>query len=218
MKFYYLNATKNRPIAGLIGADRGTRSWGGQMVSGIIPSTYKLDVWYSARTWPDYLDSLDCVLWSQRVVDAFQESGFSGVEFYPQVIREIDSNALRKLPDPHYHWAHAISGVPALPGNLEVYPTSKNGYLDIAAFDFRKFRPFPLDVATGFYGLQKRSGLCLWKFDFSQWQGADLFYISTAKTRMWFCTQRFKDLVESNKFTNFRFTGALNPEGDWFFA
>lgn len=44
------------------------------------------------------------------------------------------------------------------------------------------------------------------------------FYISTVHTRYRYCTERFKDLVESHKFTNFRFTGALNPEGNWFFA
>lgn len=188
------------------------------MVREIIPSTYEMDVWYSARTWPDYLDSLDCVLWSQKVVEAFHGARLSGVEFYLQVIRELDSNALSRLPDPHYHWAHAVSGVPAIPGDLEVYPKTSDGYIDTAAFDLRQFRPFPFDDATGFYDLRKKSGVCLWKFDFSQWQGADLFYISTAKIRKWFCTQQLRDLVESHKFTNFRFTGALSPDGEWFFV
>ena len=217
MKFYRLDAYSNSPMAGMVGAKRGTQPWGRE-VRDILPGSYEIDVWYSAKRWPDYMDSLDCVLWSERVVNVFQELGLSGVEFYPQKLRNVDSKVLQRLPDSHYHWAHALSGVPAVPGDLEVYPKTEDGYINSGAFDFSQVVPYQINTETGFYDLSKKSGVCLWKFDFSHWQGADLFYISTVHTRHRYCTQRFKDLVESHKFTNFRFTGALNPEGDWFFA
>ncbi len=184
----------------------------------IIPGSYEIDVWEPGRRWPDLLYSLDCMLWSERLVKAFRETGLAGVGFHPQKLRNVDSKVLQRLPDPHYHWAHALTGIPAVPGDLEHYPKTEDGYIDTDAIDVGLVEPYRIDPDTGFYDLSKKAGACLWKFDFSQWQGADLFYISTVNTRYRYCTQRLKDLVESNKFTNFRFAGAINPEGDWFFT
>ena len=163
------------------------------------------------------MHSLDCMLWSERVVKAFRDAGLSCVDFYPQKLRKVDSKALQKLPDPHYHWAHALTGVPAVPHDRDRSDVISGTVFDPTTIDLSKAWPFNIDPSTGFYDLSKGS-MRLWKFDFSQWQGADLFYISTVRSGHRYCTQRFKDLVESHKFTNFRFTGALNPEGDWFFA
>lgn len=218
MKFYHIEPHNPGPGGKLRGESFGSIQVGEHVVQGILPGAYEIDVYYYAKRWPDIMHSLDCMLLAERVVKAFQEAGLSGVDFYPQKLRKVDSKALQKLPDPHYHWARALTGVPAVPGDLECYPKTEDGYIDTAAFDFHNVIRYPIDPQTGFYDLSKKYGVCLWKFDFSQWQGEDLFYISTIRSGHRYCTQRFKDLVEAHKFTNFRFTGALNPEGDWFFA
>ncbi len=217
MNFYKVDIVSPAPNAGLIGERCGELPNGERTVRDIVPGSYEIDVWDSGRRWPDLLYSLNCMLWSERVVKAFQDATLSGVEFYSQTLRNVDSKVLQRLPDPHYHWAHALTGVPAVLGDLEFYPKTEDGYINTDAFDFSQFIPYQIDKQTGFYDLSKKSGVCLWKFDFSQWNGADLFYVSTVHTRHRFCTQRFKDLVECRKFTNFHFTGALNSEGDWFF-
>lgn len=218
MNFYKISEISPVPNAGLRGEVRGNVINGTQVVPDIIPGSYAIDVWDNGRRWPDLLHSLDCMLWSERVVNAFFDAGLNGVEFYPQKLGEVDSKVLMKLPDPNYHWAHALSGIPAVPGDLEVYPEKKGGYIDKGAFDLSLTQFYPITPNTGFYDLSKKSGVCLWKFDFSHWQGEDLFYISTVHTGYRYCTQRFKDIVESDNLSNFRFTAALNPEGDWFFA
>lgn len=218
MKFYKISAISPVPNAGLRHESRGDVLVGNRMVRDIVPGCYSLEVWDSGRKWPDLLHSLDCMLWSGRVVAACQEAELRGIDFYPQNITKIDSKVLRRIPEPHYHWAHASTGIPAMPGDLETYPEKEGGYIDKEAIDVSEVINYPMDLQTGFYDLSKKAGLCLWNFDFSHWQGADLFYISTVHTRHRYCTQRFKDLVESHEFTNFRFTGSLNPEGNWFFA
>lgn len=199
-----------------MGESRGSIQVGERVVQGILPGEYEVAVYYHAKHWPDIMHSLDCMLWSERVVKAFRDAGLNGVEFYPQKLREVESKALQKLPDPHYHWAQALTGLPAVPHDRDRSDAISGTIFDPASIDLSKAWPFNIDPDTGFYTLPGM--LCLWKFDFSQWQGADLFYISTVHTNNRYCTRRFKDLVESHEFTNFRFTSALNPEGDWFFA
>lgn len=201
-----------------MGESRGSIQVGQHVVQGVLPGAYEIDVYYHAKRWPDIMHSLDCMLWSERVVKAFRDAGLSFVDFYPQKLRKVDSKGLQKLPDPHYHWAHALTGVPAVPHDWDRSDAISGTTFDPASIDLSNTWPFNIDPSTGFYDLSKGSNKRFWKFDFSKWQGADLFYISTVHSGHRYCTQRFKDLVESHKFTNFRFTGALNPEGDWFFA
>lgn len=218
MKFYRISRNSPAPNAGLRGEHRGDVEVGGRIVRDIIPGSYSIDVWDSGRRWPDLLHSLDCMIWSERVVAAFRENNLSGVDFYPQSLREVDSKVLRRLPDPRYYWAHALTGFPAVPGYLDVYPKTKDGYIDTAAFDFNRVFSYQIDGETGFYDLSKKAGLCLWKFDFTDWRGEDVFYVSSVHARFRFCTERFKGLVEAHKFSNFAFTEALDPEGRWFLA
>lgn len=217
MNFYQIKAHNAGPGGALRGAPRGPVNVGNRVVQDILPGPYEIDVCYHAKRWPDIMHSQDCMLWSANVVKQFQYAGLSGVDFYPQKLRDVDSKALQKLPDPHYHWAHSLAGVPAVPHDRDRSDAISGTVFDPTTIDVNKAWPSNIDPCTGLYDLSKGS-MRLWKFDFSQWQGADLFYISTVHTRHRYCTQRFKDLVDSNKFTNFRFTGAINPEGDWFFA
>ncbi len=216
MKFYHIEPHNPGPGGKLRGESFGSIQVGEHVVQDVLPGAYEIDVYYYAKRWPDIMHSLDCMLLTERVVKAFQEAGLSGVDFYPQKLRKVDSKALQKLPDPHYHWAQALTGVPARPYQRD--RTQKLGEVfHPAEIDVSRATPESIDATTGFYDLSK-GGMRLWKFDFSQWQGADLFYISTVRSGHRYCTQRFKDFVETHKFTNFRFTSALNPEGDWFFA
>lgn len=174
MKFYKISHVSPVPNAGLRNGRRGDVINGARVVHDIIPGNYSIDVWDPGRRWPDLMHSLDCMLWSERVVRAFHEAGLSGVEFYPQKLRMVDSKSLQKLPDPRYHWAHALAGVPAVPHDRDRADAISGAVFDPATIDLGQVWPFKIDPRTGFYDLSK-GGMRLWKFDFSQWRGADLF-------------------------------------------
>lgn len=201
MNYFKIESANNGPSAILSGIKYSQQRYGDHMVEDILPGCYGLKICHRYPQWTDLLSSLDVMLWSQCVVEAFNDSGLIGVEFYPQKLVHVPDKRLQQLPDPNYHWAHALTGVSAIP------------------FQQDGVTPCPLKPGKGFYDMSKAAGgLCRWKFDFSTWNGGDLFYIATAHTRYRYCTERLKNVVEKQGFTNFRFTGAQNEEGDVFFA
>jgi hypothetical protein len=199
-RFFFVKPLPAGPGANVLAARYSMQRYGAVLVKDIVPGPSEIDVYYRAKEWPDLLHSLDCVIWSKRVVDSFQRAGFEGVEFWPLRLRAVEDKRLLRRPAPQYYWASAISGVPAVP------------------YQEDSLTPCDRYAETGLFNLEVGGGLRRWRFDFSGWHGADLFYISTAHTRYRLCTRRLKEFVEASKFTNFEFTGPENDQGDEFFV
>lgn len=173
---------------------RGNVYRAGKVMGDYLPGAGQIDVYYRARAWPDHLYCLEGTIWSDRLVRGFLASGLKGIHHFPLELRAVDHKGLSALPDPCYRWVLPEMGVPAIPSMSDLVT------------------PCPIEPETGFYDLSVGGGLRRWKFDFSDWDGQDLLYFSTTRSRTLLCSERFKNLVEKSKFTNFRFV-AEDGEG-----
>jgi hypothetical protein len=201
MKFYRLDSHLQAPRGSVRRLKWQPRKGYGPDCVEPQAGAYKAQVLERSRKWYDILSTTESLvkLWSERAKLLTELNLLVGLEFCPVEFVYFEDKRLLKRAVPQFYIVKYLHGVPATP------------------YERDDTTPCRFDSRTGLYDLGEYFGVQKYVFDFTKWDGADFFYISTVYTAHRFCSQRFKDIVEEHDLTNFVFNGANDEEGTEFF-
>ena len=153
-----------------------------------------------SRVWPDLMrtNQFTVSLFSERWVIAASEQKWTGIEFWPVKIREIDSKYLSSKPHPPYYWAKPIGkkGTNGLPNTGD----------DI--------KP---DPSTGHFQRPKDSPREAWVDSFVG-EETDFFYLSNIWAPYIFCSERIRNTAIKQRWINVDFAPSGKDDNGSFFV
>ena len=165
----------------------------------IVGEPLMADIKQNSRVWTDLIrtNQFTLLLFSERWVNMANEQGWTGVEFWPIAIRNIDSEYLRAKAHLPYYWAKILAKV-----GVNGLPATGSG-------------PQP-NPETGRFQRPHDSPCKAWVDSFDG-DKTDFFNLSNVWATDIFCSARVRNAVLEHRWTNVDFTHPSEENGRKFF-